>query len=324
MSLAKMNPFMGERIKTNCDNESASWAQVAHITYDSPDTELATPDSCMHAVSTSAVNVSADSLVMAASAPTDTLTLTSDILLGHVTNGLSIQLLTAANDTLAVTKDDVNGYIIISLAKTTATKNTAAKIQVAVRALATVAGVDVSNIAASAGGNWDTAAVATGEVGPVSFANGITTFDVYTTGITDPVIARNVTATAGGVGADIGAVVVTVNGTNLNDEVITEDLPTFVANTPAQKVGKLAFKTITSISIPAHDGLGATTKIGFGDCLGLPYTLSRNTVFKTYLGNTLEGTAPTLVIDDTDVEKNTIILNTTLNGSDVDMYLIID
>jgi hypothetical protein len=64
-------------------------------------------------------------------------------------------------------------------------------------------------------------------------------------------------------------------------------------------------------------------KVGVGEILGLPYFLTHNTILKTYLNNVLEGTAPTVTMDSNEIEKNTIDLNSSLDGNDVDIYLIV-
>ena len=142
--------------------------------------------------------------------------------------------------------------------------------------------------------------------------------------ITNPSCARNITATAGGTAADIGAIQVTITGTNVLDEEITEDLPAFTVDTAGTVQGNKAFKTVTSITIPAHDGTGATTAIGVTNKLGLPYKLSNNTVLKTYINNTLESTDTTVAVSSTNIENNTILCNTALSGKAVDCYLIVD
>lgn len=146
---------------------------------------------------------------------------------------------------------------------------------------------------------------------------------VVTTGLTNPPAARNVTATAGGTAGDIKAITVTVAGTNIAGEAISEVLPAFTVDTAGSVVGVKAFKTVTSVTIPAHDGTGATTAIGFGDKLGLPFTLDRNTVLWAFLDNTKEGTAPTVVADTDELEKNTVDLNSALNGTAVQVYLLV-
>lgn len=146
---------------------------------------------------------------------------------------------------------------------------------------------------------------------------------VLTTGITQPSVPRNVTATAGGVAGDIKAIQVIIAGTNYAGDAITETLPAFTVNTAGDVVGSKAFKTITSITIPAHDGNGATTAIGFGEKLGLPDKLAHNTVLFASLGNTREGTAPTVAVSATALESNTVDLNSALNSTVVDIYYLV-
>ena len=83
-------------------------------------------------------------------------------------------------------------------------------------------------------------------------------------GIVQPPVPRQITGTTGGVGADIKAIQATVVGTDVLDAALTEVLPVFTVNTPTTVTSINAFKTITSITIPAHDGTGATTSFGFG------------------------------------------------------------
>lgn len=75
-------------------------------------------------------------------------------------------------------------------------------------------------------------------------------------------VAKQITATTGGVSADIKAVQIIVVGTDGSDAPLTETLPIFTVNTPTTVTSVGSFKTITSITIPAHDGTGATTSVG--------------------------------------------------------------
>lgn len=145
---------------------------------------------------------------------------------------------------------------------------------------------------------------------------------VVTTAITNPAVPRTITATSGGTAGDIGAIQVIIAGTNAEGVAITETLPVFTANSATTVVGAKAFATVTSITIPAHDGTGATTAVGFSDVLGLGVRLSRNTVIAAYLGGTKEGTAPTVAVSSTAIESNTIDLNSALNSGAVlvDVY----
>jgi len=143
-----------------------------------------------------------------------------------------------------------------------------------------------------------------------------------TTGINQPEVPRNITATAGGTAGDIKAIQVVVAGTNAEDQAITETLPAFTVNTAGIVSGAKAFKTVTSITIPAHDGTGATTAIGFGDVLGIGHRLARNTVVAAYLDNALEGTAPTVVVSASAIESNTADLNSALSSTPVILELV--
>lgn len=142
-------------------------------------------------------------------------------------------------------------------------------------------------------------------------------------GINNPIVPRNITATAGGVATDIKAIQVTIEGTNYADEVISEILPSFTVDTAGTVVGSKAFKTVTSVTIPAHDGTGATTSIGFGDVLGIPYKLKRNTVQAAFLNNAKEGTDPLVTVDSNNIESNTVELINKLNGTQVDLYVMV-
>jgi len=144
-----------------------------------------------------------------------------------------------------------------------------------------------------------------------------------TTSITSPAVPRNITATAGGTSTDVKAIQVTIAGTNYADEAITEDLPAFTVNTTGIVQGSKAFKTVTSITIPAHDGNGATTAIGWGDKLGLPDKLPANTVIMAAHDGTTEGTAPTVTVSSSAVESNTVDLDSALDGSQVDVWYIV-
>lgn len=145
---------------------------------------------------------------------------------------------------------------------------------------------------------------------------------VVTTGITNPDAPRALTATTGGTAADVAAVQVTVTGTDITGATITETLPIFTLNTATTVTGSKAFKTVTSYSVPAMDGTGATVAIGTAEKLGLPVCLARNTVIAAYLAGTKEGTAPTVAVSSTELASNTADLNSTLNGGAVivDLY----
>ena len=65
--------------------------------------------------------------------------------------------------------------------------------------------------------------------------------------------------------------------------------------------------------------------VGWNDKLGLPYKLAHNTVITgmTYINNVKEGTDPTVAVSASALESNTIDLNSALNGTIVDAYLLV-
>lgn len=130
-----------------------------------------------------------------------------------------------------------------------------------------------------------------------------------------PDMARNVSATAGGTGANITAVQVVVNGTDMYGNPITETLPAFTAATPGTVTGSKAFQTVTSVVVPAN-GTGVTTSVGVGNKFGLPVKLSRNTVLFTFQDNVRETFAgATVAVDSTHLESNTVTFVGTPNGT---------
>lgn len=138
-----------------------------------------------------------------------------------------------------------------------------------------------------------------------------------TTGITNPDVPRNVTATAGGTAGDIKAIQVVVTGTDANGAVLTETLPAFTVNTAGTVTGSKAFATVTSVVIPAHDATGATTAIGTGAKVGLGVKLATDTVIGAHLAGTRESTRPTVAVSSSVLASNTVTLSSALAGTAV-------
>jgi hypothetical protein len=127
--------------------------------------------------------------------------------------------------------------------------------------------------------------------------------------------ARNITIVASA--AQAGNAVVT--GTNLADQVITETI-TFDGTTPV--LGAKAFKTVTKIVLPIKAGT-ENVDIGWGDKLGLPFMLAKRPLLWATDDGVIETTAPTVVVDDDELEKNTIDLHSAMDGSVIDIYLVL-
>lgn len=148
-----------------------------------------------------------------------------------------------------------------------------------------------------------------------ALADGAVT--VVAAGLTNPDVPRALSVT-GNTATVIGNVV--IEGTNIAGEVITE---TIVANGANTVLGTKAFKTVTKVTLPARGAAGDTISVGVCDKLGLPYKLEHDTVLLAALNNVREAVAPTVTVSATELESNTVDLNSALNGGPVDVYLLV-
>lgn len=64
--------------------------------------------------------------------------------------------------------------------------------------------------------------------------------------------------------------------------------------------------------------------IGFGDIIGLPTMTKYKKVIQARLDGVVETNAPTEVADADEIEKNTLVLNSSLNGKEVDILMYLD
>lgn len=151
--------------------------------------------------------------------------------------------------------------------------------------------------------------------GQESAADAVTTVTEF---LAQPPYPRNITILPGGTTDDVKATSITVNGTNIANQAISEAFA-FLANATEAKVGAKAFKTVTSVVIPAQDGAGATFDVGWGDVMGLPFMADHNTVLRALDDGVVETTAPAVVFDVDEIEKNTIDLHTANNGSVIEI-----
>ena len=113
---------------------------------------------------------------------------------------------------------------------------------------------------------------------------------------------------------------VVITGTNANDQAITD---TIALNATTEVFGVKAFKTVNTITLPAFtNDANDTVSVGVGDKIGLSHEGAHHLVLATYLDNTIEGTAPTVISDVDEVEKCTADLNSALDGTQVDLYYV--
>ena len=145
---------------------------------------------------------------------------------------------------------------------------------------------------------------------------------VKTDAITNPAYPRNLVVTPGGTTADVKAGNVVIAGTNILDEPISENFA-FLDNATEATTGNKAFKTITSITIPIQDGNAATFAVTTGEKLGLPFMLDHNTLFRAIRNGAVEANAPTVAVDDDEIEKNTVTMHSALNGQKLELYFML-
>jgi hypothetical protein len=149
----------------------------------------------------------------------------------------------------------------------------------------------------------------------------------YTLAKTAPDVgARNVTVTQTAVGTEDTNGTITVVGTDLAGNVISE---TITPNAGATVVGAKAFATVTSVTGAGWviDGVEATADkitVGFGALIGLPDKLTDTAqVLAASLANAKQATAPTVAVNATALESNTVDLDSALNGTAVKVYYIV-
>lgn len=140
------------------------------------------------------------------------------------------------------------------------------------------------------------------------------------TGITNPDVPRVITITPGGTTGDVRAGVVEIHGTNVEGKSISEELA-LTTNQSSTTTGTKAFKTVDSIDYPPMDGASATLSVGYSNALGVNHALPSNeTTVKVFSATTVGGaltlqSAPTLSLNESNVEKNTVTPATTPDGT---------
>ena len=139
----------------------------------------------------------------------------------------------------------------------------------------------------------------------------------FTTGVNSPAVARCLQVV--GNEADMNQTV-TVHGTDLSGATISED---FVLNGTTAVLGSKAFKTVTSVDLPAQLDADETVSVGTLDRLGLSHKLDRNTIVHAFYNKVAEVDAPTLNKSTTVLSNNWFDLGTDLAGDLVDLYYLV-
>lgn len=171
-------------------------------------------------------------------------------------------------------------------------------------------------VAADSNGMVDGAECTTGaEAEPLV----ITEFDAQ------PDWPRNIVVTLAADTADhVAAGNIIVKGINFAGEEITET-HTVTADTAGTFTGSIAFKKVTSVTVPIQDGDSVTVDVGWGNKFGIPYKLvaDEQVILKLFDNSAENGT---ITADAEDREKNVYTLhsNTSPDGTkDIDLYIIV-
>ena len=149
---------------------------------------------------------------------------------------------------------------------------------------------------------------------------GASTAQTVTANITRPDVPRTLSVVVGGTAAGGQSSTVVITGTNVEGKVMTENFNVTAATTGTLN-GLKAFKSVTSVFIPAQVGTSATFSVGTQNILGINHRLFKNnTTVKVYSATTVYGTltlqgVPTVVANGAQVELNTVSPATTPDGS---------
>lgn len=158
----------------------------------------------------------------------------------------------------------------------------------------------------------DTNAVKTSFEGPVDADTLIT----FTAGASDAIdYARNITITVDGTNTNVDVGTVTLTGTNILGDTITEAYAFTEDMANGTLTGAKAFKTVSTLAIHQQDGGNVMIAVGIGVKFGLKSTNITNGVLFADVDGTREGTAPTVTASPTAIESNGITFNTAPNGA---------
>lgn len=140
------------------------------------------------------------------------------------------------------------------------------------------------------------------------------------TGITQPDVPRALSVTVGGTASSMLDSRIVITGTNVEGKVISEGFQ-FAANATATVNGSMAFKTVTSVFIPAQTGTAATVAVGTQNKLGIYHRLiPGNTTVKVITATAISATpifdgTPTVVAHSKLLELNLVTPLTAPDGS---------
>ena len=120
------------------------------------------------------------------------------------------------------------------------------------------------------------------------------------------------------VSGEDAAVILTAKLPAANDATLNMSIADGAGDGASVGVTTAASSANTTAGVP-YDQIS----VGWGDKLGLPYTLPHNTVLAAYFDNIVESTDPIVVTDADELEKNTVQLDSALAGKVIDIYFIV-
>jgi hypothetical protein len=143
--------------------------------------------------------------------------------------------------------------------------------------------------------------------------------------LVQPPYPRVLSATYAGTNTDIkGGHQVYYEGFDMADKFISDYTAVAVADTVGTKEGTLVFKKVTKAVVPAHDGTGATTALGWTDKIGVPLKMTHAPlILGAMLGTSKEGTLPTAGFSASVLAQNWFLLNSVLAGSPVLVFFLL-
>lgn len=145
--------------------------------------------------------------------------------------------------------------------------------------------------------------------------------------LAQPDVARILRMVPGGSTGDVASgCVVTITGTDILNNVISEDF-TFVANQTTALDGLKAFQSVTNVSFAANcedAPYQASWFLGVGESIGVKRCMdSPGHILFSTLAGAKESTAPTMSADESVVSLNKADFNGTMNGSnDFELFFI--
>ena len=161
------------------------------------------------------------------------------------------------------------------------------------------------------------AADATNNMFSVATVAGSAIYTLANASITDPDFPRTVCVFATGTAAHISAGQCIINGTDIDDNTITDTITALTLNTVSTVYSTKAFKTVTSVIFPKMSDTSVQFGIGGGPSLGLDRKCEGGVgaivgAWKTTTGET---TAAVATSDNADVSLCTMNFSTAYDGA---------